>query len=438
MAPNSEVAPNHSPDNIITLNNQAKQEARKTGTSTGTSTGEEKKKKNPNEFTHHGRTYLLYKRQEDRMAPYYCRIQFEGKRHQYGTGTNHQAQAEERAKLWIDRVQGGRWEHVEKMKAKKSTALFGQVSELYRPADGTMGLAGIKDASARNNVWAFGKVFKVGLNIDDPAKVRLEVVNEALVSKFQRNMEIQYCADAGKSPQVQAIAREQSLRSSRSLIRQARSLFNQSVMKQYREQGLKIPACVDGFMKAKLRGEDKKREYLQPPDEVVQGAMVNIEKMREPDPEVYRAFWLALGCGLRRGEIFRARWEHFAVRNGQLYYDGDLSELPEEKNIGKDGEPVRVPVQAKGWAKLLPFKQAKGRVLGENATMEFARRINWWMKGQGWNTEKKLHELRAYIGSLLYREDPKMACLFMRHKDVETTKEFYVRYGAEGKVTDVL
>jgi hypothetical protein len=66
------------------------------------------------------------------------------------------------------------------------------------------------------------------------------------------------------------------------------------------------------------------------------------------------------------------------------------------------------------------------------------RRVGFWLDKQGWKTEKKMHELRAYIGSLIYQVDHMAAMKFMRHKSIKVTEKFYVRYGGKAIPTNVL
>jgi integrase len=184
-------------------------------------------------------------------------------------------------------------------------------------------------------------------------------------------------------------------------------------------------------MTCKLRGKVRHREFLPPADKIIKKTFQKIEGLLETDPKTYIAFWLACGCGLRRKEIFRARWDYFIKRDGNPWFSG---------SVGKNGQVIEVPVQAKAWAKLRPFHKAakgKGRCLGEDATMEFVRDINRWMYQMGWRTEKKIHELRAYIGSLIYLKDPVAAMKFMRHHSIKVTEQFYARYG-KVRTPDVL
>jgi hypothetical protein len=60
------------------------------------------------------------------------------------------------------------------------------------------------------------------------------------------------------------------------------------------------------------------------------------------------------------------------------------------------------------------------------------------MRDQGWRTQKTLHELRAYVGSLIYKKDHEAARLFMRHKSIHVTEKFYCRSFGMAKHIDVL
>ncbi len=64
--------------------------------------------------------------------------------------------------------------------------------------------------------------------------------------------------------------------------------------------------------------------------------------------------------------------------------------------------------------------------------------FNKWLGAQGWKTEKKMHELRAYVGSLIYQLSPHAAKAFMRHKSIRTTELFYCHYGKAATVPAVL
>ena len=76
--------------------------------------------------------------------------------------------------------------------------------------------------------------------------------------------------------------------------------------------------------------------------------------------------------------------------------------------------------------------------MGAEMGVEWARRLNLWLRRAGWRSEKKMHELRAYIGSMLYQANPLFAMKFMRHSSIRITEQFYCRYGKPLQPIDVL
>jgi integrase len=293
------------------------------------------------------------------------------------------------------------------MKQRRQISTWGDVMKLYLPdpdeKKGWPGLHGVDPRTAKNNAWAMGKILKDVLRL----------------------------ADADKDKDSQKWARAQAENSSKSIILQARSIFNKGrlMVQQYEKHGLIIPPCIEKFLEAKLNGKDQQRAmYLRPADHVIKKTFEEIEKLRDTDREVYLLFWLACGCGLRRGEALRSRWEYFVTRDGKPWFDG---------GVGKDGEHIKVPVQDRAWAALEPVKKENGPVI-ESESLEAVRRVGFWLDMQGWKTEKKMHELRAYIGSLIYQVDHMAAMKFMRHKSIKVTEKFYVRYGGKAIPTNVL
>jgi integrase len=160
---------------------------------------------------------------------------------------------------------------------------------------------------------------------------------------------------------------------------------------------------------------------------VIQQTFKDIEDLKETDKDVYKAFWVAVGAGLRRGEIRRLDWSHIIDRGGRLWVSG---------GIGKDGEVIEVRIQKRASEKLAPFRKTSGPFVAGGDKP--ARRLNEWLGKNHWKTEKKIHELRAYIGSLLYQVNPTAAKKFMRHKSIRVTETFYCHYGVAAQPVDVL
>jgi integrase len=376
-------------------------------------------------FAHRGRSYTIFKRVNSKSAPYYIRLQRGKKRYKQSLETSIQLPAVDRAKLYIDSIFEQKWEIIAQVKARHHVATLEQVLEIYRRSHG------IARRSAMNNELAMLSIFKRTRSKEpDPKLIRLDAVNKNLAIEYQDLTAAEYCKSQEDAAAYRE-ARDRAYRSSRSTINQARSIFSRradnDMIARYKEAGLVIPECVINFLEVRLRGRPTKREYNQPDDAVIEETFKKIEQFAEDDPDVYRAFWLAVGAGLRRGEIQRVRWEHFVARDGIMWISG---------GIGKDGQQIEVPIQDKAWKKL-ESKEKTGFVL-RTRHLWWAKRLNAWMRGLGWNTEKKMHELRSYVGSLIYRKSPQAAMKFMRHKSIKVTEEYYVRYGADAAPVNVL
>src|SRR5690606_7569156 len=116
-----------------------------------------------------------------------------------------------------------------------------------------------------------------------------------------------------------------------------------------------------------------------PAPPVVDRAFTAIEQKRDSDRDVYAAFWLAAGAGLRRKEILNCEWRHLVERQGQLWVWG---------GTGKNGEPIRVPVQERAAEALRPLREEGWVIKGRS--YEFARRLNLWLRLQGWQDTEKV------------------------------------------------
>lgn len=383
-------------------------------------------------FEHKGRSYSLFKREDSESAPYYVRVQRFKKRHKHCLETNNQKVAKSNARIYIDTLIAGKYDEVERLKVRHHTSKLSEIIVVYAR------IHGIGERVAKNNILAIKKILEVVHGQPpDPAQVSLNDIDDSLALSYQDKSIAAYCARAPKDDEgAQREARERALRSSRSTICQARGLFvrkrDHDLIKRYEDAGLNIPPSVERFMKLKLRGKMSKAHYSAPADKVVEKAFVDIEELRDSDSNVYKAFWSAVGAGLRKQEIGRLTWEMMIERDGFTWIKG---------GIGKDGKTIEVPMQARAVEALASFRKdagGKGPVIVGEKIDQVAKRLNWWMKFKGWQTEKKMHELRAYVGSLIYRKNPQAAMSFLRHKSIRTTEEFYIRYGPASKPIEVL
>lgn len=387
-------------------------------------------------FKHEGRRYVIFKRDETPLGSYYIHVQHGKRRHKKSLETCEKSAAIHRAKMFLKAILGQRWADLDTLAAKGTTpSTVGDVLYLYPT------VAMIAPRSIRNNMLAFRQVLRTVLpSVSNVDLVPLSAVDASVAHRFQE-LTVQRYAQAiqerlrgvGKAEgaPISREVRERALRSSRSILQQARSVFNRmnELPAKYAKEGLIIPECVAEFAGCRLQGRMTKTEYNAPSDDIVRKSFETVNELRNTDTECFLAFWFAVGAGLRRGEIRSLDWSHVIERKGAWWISG---------GIGKDGERIEVQIQTKAVEALRPFRQQAGKVLPSKG-IEWAKRLNAWMRHQGWYTEKKMHELRAYVGSLIYRKDPVAAMRFMRHSSFKMTEQFYVRYGQnEGKQVDVL
>ncbi len=361
----------------------------------------------------------LFKQQPGLDAAWYIHFEVDKRRFKRSLETNVIRSAIERARGYFDDVIEGRWKPAQKRVSKSTVA---NVIKVYKEK------SPVYSKTAGKNVWALKFVLRTCGLSTNLETVNLTELTESLVPQFQKRLVERYVSKA-VSESAKREARELALRSSRSLLAQARSMFTKRghIRDDYAAEGIVVPASIDGFITARRQGRSTKREYHAPDDSVIQATFAEVEGFKESDPDLYKAFWIAVGAGLRRGEIRRLEWSHFVERNGKTWISG---------GIGKDGEHIEVPIQSKAYAKLSEFRKDKGLFISGGDMP--ARRLNEWMATHGWNTQKKIHELRAYIGSLIYQVSPVAAMQFMRHKSIRVTEAFYVRYGSAAQPVDVL
>ncbi len=384
-------------------------------------------------FTHAGKPHTLFKRLNSGEAHFYVHFQIDGARYKRCLDTSDPAVGEIRARALMDKILDLKWAAPGPVKAApQPLAIEGQgtladVIAVYAK------VASIEPRTVQNNILCLRKILEQTTGRkDDPAVIPLSAINELLVTKFQDDAIKAYL---DKAPQLQTAhreARDRALRSSKSRIKQARSLFaahDQDLRKRYADAGIVLPPCIDGFMTVKLRGRPSSKVYVVAPPELVLRTFQAIEEMKD-DRDLYLGFWLCVGPALRRKEAAFCQWEHLIERDGSGWVYG---------GIGKNGQVIQVPIQGRAWKaiKALRKEKASGFVI-KNRSYGWARRLSKWMRGLGWETQKTLHELRAYVGSLVYQKSPLAAKDLLRHTSIRVTEQNYCRYVQQSLPIDVL
>lgn len=193
-----------------------------------------------------------------------------------------------------------------------------------------------------------------------------------------------------------------------SFLRRAKSLFAPGAIKHL-SATLPSPLPFDGI-------EFEKRQLARyrssiDPAELTRAAQ---KELSEADPPVFLAFLLALGAGLRRGEIDQLEWAAFQWNHNVIRIEPTRYFEPKtEHSIGfrdRGGGGADLPL-APGARTFADHYRAK-------AVFE---RLSVWLRAHGVTAGKPIHELRKEFGSMVNRQHELSAAerptAALRHRD---------------------
>jgi integrase len=370
-------------------------------------------------FKFEGRTYRLFKREQSKDANWYVHLQRRGLRYLRSLDTNVKENAIANAKVIIAAIKGENWETLESTKLHRQVATLGEVYAVYLAIDDER-----KSRTAKNNTLAMNALVRAVFPGKDPAGVSTAELTGQFVRAFKSAIDDEEDEDE--------LEQQRAKRTANSYLRQARSIFAKHVLEHYEDAGLKLPD-LRGFMEAVGFRKVGKSEYNPPGPELIRETFKRLDgDLRKEDAAAYAAICLACGTGMRKGEIGKAEWGWFQPRE-------DGSVFIKSNRIAKNGTVIDVPVLSAWWKRLQAIRAEQLAAGGEQSfvlpgssterSSEVFRRVGAWMRKLGWKTEKTIHEFRAYVGSKVAEEHGiEIASAFLRHADLRTTKQFYMRY----------
>lgn len=300
--------------------------------------------------------------------------------------------------------------------------LLGDLLDVYlrlAPVVGARG--GVGATAAKRNCNCLRNIVAEGLGIEQ--EEALEQPLEVLSPANARAWKEAWLARYAKSPHGSVEDRRKAaIRSGSSVWRQGRSVFNRYMAAAYRDRGIQVPACVLEWLREPL-WPSVRDEYRPADDATVTRTFEAARALCPKDPhqrDVAVSFWLAIGAALRRGDIGRIGWDDIIQREGQWWVASEAQ--------GKDGERIEVPLLDDAASALAAFREPGKSVLWHTVD-RVARWVAAWMDELGWDSSKKLHELRAWsicqVGS---QHGLEAARMFARHKDPSLTVRKYGRY----------
>ena len=209
-------------------------------------------------------------------------------------------------------------------------------------------------------------------------------------------------------------------------VRIARSIFSKGWIRFYEKQGVDVSLFSD-WVNMQVACNKVKRFYA---DERERNAIERVcGALKDTDVELYKAYALAYGLGLRSSEIQRARY-------------GDFWETSENKVIRiwspkgvDDGEIDGMgsqdsPCDPAWWNEIMSFKTSDDdlivQVQEDRITREFPKMLRELC---GVDARQPVHRLRKYAGHRIMKahdDNPYIAKEVLGHSSVELTTRVYV------------
>jgi integrase len=384
-------------------------------------------------------------------SPHYnFRFVWKGTRYSFSTGTGNKDKAARiAAGIYNDFLTLGELAALEKHKPKKK--ISGKIATVGEWIEAAKAVMAVEPATFHDYCRSLRKIvgdiakIKRDQSRFSPTKggadvyrskvdaVSLEVLTLTALQKWR----IAY-VDEAKDPSQNS----SKMTSANSTIVQAGSLFAPSVLFHVKDLVLPKPAPfeVPPELKKTKRGSHPLRyptqntKYRSKIDarKILKDAH---EHLSVQDEQVYLAFLLAIGAGLRRKEIDTLTWDQIDCQKGiisvEVTESASLKSAFSEAEVETGPQTARILQGFKAKAKGTFVLQGSGKTSNKkrrtyraNATLT---KLITWLRKQGVNSQKPIHELRKEIGSLMNDQfGIYSASRFLRHGSVAVTEASYI------------
>jgi len=404
---------------------------------------------------HAGKEYKIFKRVDERDAPYYVKVQRRGKTYRRCLEVNVQDQAERKAKEIIDLVIN---DETTTLEAKK---LRGAVKVTTPAADATIGdierayeakaSVYLAERTVHINILALRLVVREGLGkptLDDAAVQALklrEVLKGSVVARF----ETERLRAAGDDEE----RRQRAMQSINAYVRFARSIFKEKFRKLFvRDCGLALPDLKE-FLEEELHRPARTVKEAPAP-ELVAKTFAAAQQLRATDRDTYVAFLLS-ACSLRRSEVQRVRWDWVqweqrcirvprkskskvirliplpaaVVEELKEYQVWRALEIERQMEVRRAriaaGKPVPATEPSASREFILPAS-SRWKPTSKSHGQYVLDRVDAFMRQCGWTTQHTVHELRAnYLRLLRAAFGLEVAGEVGGHADLRVTRTHY-------------
>lgn len=361
--------------------------------------------KKVSKLIHRGRSYSLFQLRQD--GDYFIKIQKGKIRKQRSLKTPFINDAKKSAKTLIDKILYSGESDWEAPTPPKTT--LWRIFQRYRAIGSTHGLA---VRTIEQNISELKKV--VGRE-KDAKRIMLSELNDKTVRDF-------FDAELSTVDVRDETKRQKKLRSIRSTLRQARSVFKEDWIKRYVDGGMDIPDLTS-FLKEKVE-KPKDSPHQQVEDGTLEKIHKAANKIKQTDPVIYIMYLLAKTT-LRRGEIQNARWDWIVHINGQPTFRIDENQKGKRK--------TDIPIDQTIYKELCEWRkqQTGDYILPENGWESqrcgyHCKSFDVWIRKAGLTTDHTFHEIRAWsLHEIREKYGLEVAQRIGRHTDSHTTEYHY-------------
>jgi len=263
----------------------------------------------------------------------------------------------------------------------------------------------------------------------------LSILSPAAIQKWRKAM----VAAAGKNPAAVASTKI----SVDSMIRQASALFSVKITKYIERPSIPNPVPFQGV--EYFGRHDMRYNSKIDASKLLKSAL---SELAEADPEVFKVFLLAIGAGMRRGEIANLLWCQVDAKLGaigmEITEDGDLKTKESAGVIFVDAtfmallESYRPKATGRFVIECPPESEGGSRRWGQQYRCHAVlQRAITWLRAHGDDMKKPLHTLRKEAGSLVSTKSGIHAAAgFLRQKGIRVAAMHYVSH-KEKVVVDI-
>ena len=203
-------------------------------------------------------------------------------------------------------------------------------------------------------------------------------------------------------------------------MRQARSIFAKGWIARYKQLGIDV-SCFANWIALSLEGVQV--TPFDPDRKELRNITSNCGNLKNTDRDLYLAYALAYGLGLRSSEIQRAKF-------GDLFEDFDGNKLIRIHSPKSGGDFQDRPCDPAWWDEVLSFKTSDDELIVPVQEDRITREFPGFLRRVcGITNDRPVHRLRKYCGHRVMRANGNNAFIAQRalgHSSVEMTAKVYV------------